>query len=164
MKSFRREAIPFVHVEYHLTYKYIERSLALNHDEELEIIVSILGAIDFGEYALVHPDVIKNMSSLGLGFGLEYSNLNMYQIYIYNFFGKKNLLYYILIFQYKMIQVYHYFLGTINFNIITSMVKQVLCHLISIYFHVFGPKVRCMCPTSHSTYKSCIFSYAQMDV
>ena len=93
MKSFRRKAIPFVHVEYHLTYKYIERSLALNHDEELEIIVSILGAIDFGEYALVHPDVIKNMSSLGLGFGLEYFNLNMYQIYIYIIFLERKICY-----------------------------------------------------------------------
>ena len=83
MKSFRREAIPYVHAKYHLTYKCIERSLALNHDEELEINVSILGAIEFGEYASVHPDVIKNMSSLGLGFGLEYFNLNIYHIYIY---------------------------------------------------------------------------------
>ena len=48
-------------------YKYVERSFGLNHDEELEVNASILGATEFEEYALVHPDVRKNMFSLDLG-------------------------------------------------------------------------------------------------
>ena len=63
-----------------------------------------------------------------------------------------------------MTQVCHYFIWTINFNIITSMMKQVSCHLVSIYFHVFGPRVGCMCHTPHSISKYCILSYAQTDV
>ena len=46
-----------------------------------------------------------------------------------------------------MTQIYRYIFGTIIFNIIKSMVKQVLCWLVSIYFHVFGPMVRFMCLT-----------------
>ena len=44
MKFFRREAIHFVHAEDHVRYKYIERSLGLNHDEKLEINANKLGA------------------------------------------------------------------------------------------------------------------------
>ena len=51
----------------YVKYKYVERSLGLNHDEELEVNASILGATEFEEYALVHPDVRKNMFFLGLG-------------------------------------------------------------------------------------------------
>jgi hypothetical protein len=63
----RREVIPCVNAEDRVRYKYVERSLGLNHDEKLEINASILGASEFGEYALVHPDVRKKMFSLGLG-------------------------------------------------------------------------------------------------
>ena len=84
MKFLRCEAILFVHAEYHVRYKYIEQSLGLNHDEELEINVSILRAIEFGEYALVHPNVTKNMSFLGLDFGLDsLDGYNYFNIYIY---------------------------------------------------------------------------------
>ena len=48
-------------------YKYVERSFGLNHDEELEVNASILEATEFEEYALLHPDVRKNMFFLGLG-------------------------------------------------------------------------------------------------
>ena len=67
MKFFGRDAIPFINVEDHVKYKYVKQSLGLNHDEELEVNASILGATEFEEYALVHPDVRKNMFSLGLG-------------------------------------------------------------------------------------------------
>jgi hypothetical protein len=67
MKFFRREVIPSVNAEDRVRYKYVEQNLGLNHDEELEVNASILGATEFGEYALVHPDVRKNMYSLGLG-------------------------------------------------------------------------------------------------
>jgi hypothetical protein len=66
MEFFTREAIPFVNAEDHVRYKDVERSLGLNHDEELEVNASIFGATDFEEYALVHPDVRKNIYSLGL--------------------------------------------------------------------------------------------------
>ena len=42
MKFFRREAILFVNADDHVRYKYVERSLELNHDEELEVNASIL--------------------------------------------------------------------------------------------------------------------------
>ena len=58
-KKFRREVIHYVNVEDQVTYKCIEWSLGLNHDEELQINASILGATKFGEYALVHPYVQK---------------------------------------------------------------------------------------------------------
>ena len=59
MKFLRREAIPSVNVEDHVKYKYVEQSLGLNHDEELQVNASILGATEFAEYALVHPNVRK---------------------------------------------------------------------------------------------------------
>ena len=59
MKFFRREAIPFVNAEDHVKYKYVKQSLRLNHDEELQVNASILEAIEFAEYALLHPDVRK---------------------------------------------------------------------------------------------------------
>ena len=67
IKFFRREAIRSINADDHVRYKYVERSLELNHDEELEVNASILEATKFGEYALVHPYVQKNMFSLGLG-------------------------------------------------------------------------------------------------
>ena len=67
MKFFKRKVIPSVNADDHVRYKYVERSLELSHDEELEVNASILGATEFGEYALVHPDVRKNMFFLGLG-------------------------------------------------------------------------------------------------
>ena len=67
IKFFRCETIPSVNAADHIRYKYVERSLELNHDEELEVNASILGATEFDEYALVHPDVRKNMFSLALG-------------------------------------------------------------------------------------------------
>ena len=57
MKFFRREAIPCVNAEDHVRYKYVERSLGLNHDEELEVNANILEVTKFREYALVHPHV-----------------------------------------------------------------------------------------------------------
>ena len=51
----------------HVRYKYIERSLGLNHDEELQINASILRATKFGEYAVVHQDVRKYIFHIGLG-------------------------------------------------------------------------------------------------
>ena len=51
----------------YIKYKYVEQSFGLYHDEELEVHTSILGTTKFEEYALVHPNVRKNMFSLGLG-------------------------------------------------------------------------------------------------
>ena len=59
MKFFRRQAIPSKNAEDHVKYKYVEQSLGLNHDEELQVNASILGATEFAEYALVHPNVRK---------------------------------------------------------------------------------------------------------
>ena len=64
MKFFRREAIPSVSAEDRVRYKYVEWSLVLNHDEELEVKASIFGATKFGEYALVYPYLQKNRFSL----------------------------------------------------------------------------------------------------
>ena len=50
-----------------LDKKNIERSHGVNHDEERQVNASILEATKFNEYALVHPDVWKNMFYLGLG-------------------------------------------------------------------------------------------------
>ena len=77
------------------------------------------------------------------------------QILLYKYIYFR-LFYYYLIYWYFNIRWHKYVVilfKIINFNIITSMVKQMLRHLVSIYFHVFGPKVRCMCRTSHSIYK-----------
>ena len=68
IKFFRHETILSLNAKDHVKYKYVERSLGLNYDEELDINASILGATKFGEYALVHPNVRKNIFSLGLGF------------------------------------------------------------------------------------------------
>ena len=57
MKFLRREAIPSVNAEDRVRYKYVERSLGLNHNEALEVNASIFGATKFGDFALVHPDV-----------------------------------------------------------------------------------------------------------
>ena len=67
MKFFKREAIPSVDPEEPVRYKYIEQSLGLNHDEELEVNATVQEATEFGENALIHPDVRKDMFSLGLG-------------------------------------------------------------------------------------------------
>ena len=67
MKFFRRERISFVNLEEHIRYKYIEQNIGFNHDEELEVNVVVQRVTDFGENALVHPDVRKDMFSLGLG-------------------------------------------------------------------------------------------------
>ena len=56
---FRHEAIHCVNAEDHIIYKYIERSLGLNHDEDLQVNANILRATKYGEYALVHPNVRK---------------------------------------------------------------------------------------------------------
>ena len=77
MKFFRREVILSVHAKNHVRYKYIERSIGLNHDEELEINASILEASKFDDYALVHLDIPKNMFSLGLGL----DSLNGYNLF-----------------------------------------------------------------------------------
>ena len=66
-RIFTREAIHYVNPEDHVRYKYIEGRLGLNQDEELQVNPSILGATKFGEYALVHPHVRKNIFHLGLG-------------------------------------------------------------------------------------------------
>ena len=66
-RFFRRESIHYVNGEDHVKYKYIELSFGLNHDEELQVNASILGATSCGEYSLVHPGVQKNMFYLGLG-------------------------------------------------------------------------------------------------
>ena len=55
-----------MNVEDHVRYKYIERSLGLNLDEELQVNAGILGATKFEKYALVHLDVRKNMFCVGL--------------------------------------------------------------------------------------------------
>ena len=65
----RREAIYYVNIDDHDRYKYIERSLRINHDEDHQVNASIFGATKFNECALVHPHVWKNMSYLGLGLG-----------------------------------------------------------------------------------------------
>ena len=67
MKFFRSEAIPSINAEDLVEYQYVEQNFGLNHDEKLEVNTSILGATEFGEYALVHPNVRKNMFCLGLG-------------------------------------------------------------------------------------------------
>ena len=67
MKFFRREAIHSVNADDHVIYKYVEWNLELNHDEEHELNANIPRATEFREYALVHPDVRKNLFSLGLG-------------------------------------------------------------------------------------------------
>ena len=72
MKFFRREAISSINAKDHVKYKYVERSLGLNHDEEFQVNASILEATRFGEYALVHLDVRKNMFYLGLN--LDFKN------------------------------------------------------------------------------------------
>ena len=66
MKFFKRVAIPSINPEEPVIYKYIEQSLGLNHEEELEVNATIQGATEFGENALVHPDVRNDMFSLGL--------------------------------------------------------------------------------------------------
>ena len=53
MKFFGREAIYYVNAKDHVRYKYVEQSLEFNYDGELEVNASILGAKEFGEYALV---------------------------------------------------------------------------------------------------------------
>ena len=89
MKFFRREAIHFVHAEDHVRYKYIERSLGLNHDEKLEINANKLGATQFEEYALVHPDVPRicfiQVQVFNQTFGMVITILVQYIE-----FGKKN--------------------------------------------------------------------------
>lgn len=40
---FRREAIHSINTKNHVKYKYIERSLGFNYDEELDVKASILG-------------------------------------------------------------------------------------------------------------------------
>ena len=44
MKFLRREAIPHVSAMDHVRYKYVEQSLGLTHDEELEVNASIIRA------------------------------------------------------------------------------------------------------------------------
>ena len=56
-----------MNAEDYIRYKYIERSLGLNLDEELQINASILGETKFGKYALVHSNVRKNIFYVGLG-------------------------------------------------------------------------------------------------
>lgn len=67
MKFFKRVAIPSVNPEEHVRYQYIEQSLGLNHEEELEVNATVQGATEFGENALVHPDVRSDIFSIGLG-------------------------------------------------------------------------------------------------
>ena len=77
----------YVHTEINIKYKYIEQNLGLHHNEELEINASILEAIQFKEYALVHPDVLQNIFSLRLGLELDsldsYNYFSSYLYYIY---------------------------------------------------------------------------------
>ena len=65
-KKFRREVIHYVNVEDQVTYKCIEWSLGLNHDEELQVNASILGATKVWRICIGTSICTKNMFYLGL--------------------------------------------------------------------------------------------------
>ena len=100
----------------------------------------------FEKHALVHQDVQKKMFLLRLGLD---------SLDCKNYFSLERKMFVILYIDIS-IRWHKYvvtFFKTINFNIITHIVKQVSCHLVSICFHVFGLKVRYMCRIFHSIYK-----------
>ena len=88
MKFFRREAIPSVHAELHIRYKYMEHNLGLNYDEELEIKCSYTWSNISCRICIGTSRCTKKYVFFRLDFGLDslhcYNHIRSYgYIYIY---------------------------------------------------------------------------------